>query len=167
VIVVELGPAVEAAVEAAEQLKEELEAEVGRSREERVVLRSLDGVRIHQRISDRLAFIDRAEYLQRRLRSAQEEAARRLGIDDGSAESIARAAPLPGRRLLSVVGQIQALASTLNELTALNRTLAERALGYTRAYVQALAPRPTAYGRFGAPPPDLALVPVAAVSRRA
>jgi hypothetical protein len=167
VIVVALRPALEAAVQAADELKQELESEVGRSREERLVLRSLDGARIHQRISDREAFLHRADSRQRRLRAAQAEAARGLGLEDPSAESIARAAPQEGGRLLDLIEQIRALAATLAELTALNRTLAERALGCTRAYVQALAPQPTAYGRFGAPPPPSALAPVAALSRRA
>jgi hypothetical protein len=148
----------------AEALRDELEAEVGRARDERLVLRSLDGARIHQRITERLAFVERAEGLQVRLRAAQAEVARGLGLADPSAESIARAAPREGRLLAELIAQIRALAATLSELGALNQSLAERALGCTRAYVRALAPRPAAYGRMGGLKPALA---AGAVSRRA
>jgi hypothetical protein len=152
------------ALQAAEELRQELADEVTRSREERLVLRSLDGERIQRRLEERQAFQGRAETWQQRLREAQAAAARQLGLADPSAESIARASPREGGRLLELIGQVKALASTLGELTALNRMLAERALGCTRAYVQALAPRPTAYGRFGVPPPAPTR---SAVSRRA
>jgi ABC-type transporter Mla subunit MlaD len=153
-----------AALTAAAALRDELQAEVVRSREERVVLRSLDGGRIQARMEERLEFIERTEHLQRQLRVAQSGAAQALGLTDATADSIARRAPREGGQLVELLGQIRALASTLSELAALNHSLAERALGCTRAYTRAMAPRPTAYGRLGAPPPSAAL---AAVSRRA
>lgn len=153
-----------AAVTAAGALRDELQSEVVRSREERVVLRSLDGGRIQARMEERLEFIERTEQLQRQLRVAQSAAAAGLGLTDASAESIARASPREGGKLVELLGQVRALASTLSELAALNQSLAERALGCTRAYTRAMSPRPTAYGRLGAPPPAAAL---AAVSRRA
>jgi FlgN protein len=156
------------ALTVAETLRDELEAEVGRSRDERLVLRSLDGLRIQARMSERLSFIETAERLQERLRSAQAQAARELGLTDPSADSIARVRPREGARLVEVLAQIRALASTLSELSALNQSLAERALTCTRAYVKALSPRPSAYGRFGAVPPPGAFAPrQSAVSRRA
>ena len=153
-----------AAVTTAAALRDELQAEVVRSREERVVLRSLDGGRIQARMEERLEFIERTEHLQRQLRVAQSAAAQALGLTDATADSIARLVPREGGLLVELLGQVRALASTLSELAALNQSLAERALGCTRAYTRAMAPRPTAYGRLGAPPPAAAL---AAVSRRA
>lgn len=153
------------AVTAAAELRDELQAEVLRSREERVVLRSLDGARIQARMDERLEFIQRAELLQRHLRVAQSAAASVLGLADASAESIARHAPREGGELASLLGQVRALASTLAELAALNQSLAERALGCTRAYTRAMAPRPAAYGRLGALHSGVAAL--AAVSRRA
>ncbi len=152
------------AVTAAAALRAELQAEVVRSREERVVLRSLDGGRIQARMEERLEFIERTGLLQGQLRVAQSAAAAGLGLTDATAESIARASPREGTRLVELLGQVRALASTLSELAALNQSLAERALGCTRAYTRAMSPRPTAYGRLGAPPAAAAL---AAVSRRA
>ena len=89
--------ALASAVTAAAELRDELQAEVLRSREERVVLRSLDGARIQARMDQRLEFIQRAELLQRHLRVAQSAAASALGLTDASAESIARHAPSVGR----------------------------------------------------------------------
>ncbi len=152
------------AVTAAAALRDELQAEVVRSREERVVLRSLDGGRIQARMEERLEFIERTEQLQRQLRVAQSAVAAGLGLTDATAESIARASPREGTLLVELLGQVRALASTLSELAALNQSLAERALGCTRAYTRAMSPRPTAYGRFGALP---AAAVLAAVSRRA
>ena len=68
--------------------------------------------------------------------------------------------------LFRSIAQISALASTLSELGALNQSLAERALGCTRAFTRALAPQPAAYGRLGVAPPPAPAV-LSAVSRRA
>ena len=152
------------ALTAAAALRDELQGEVARSRDERLILRSLDGPRIQSRIDERLEFIARADELQRVLRIEQAAAARRLELADGSAASIARRLPVEGKKLVDLIAQISALASTLAELGALNQSLAERALGCTRAYTRGLAPKPAAYGRVGAGPPPAAL---AAVSRRA
>lgn len=152
------------AVDAAEALRDELEAEVARARDERVVLRSLDGIRIQQRVSERIAFAQRADRQQQKLAHAQRVAALALGLGDSSAESLARVVPTEGRVLLELVGQIRSLAAALSELSAFNQQLAERALRYTRAYVQAMAPRPT-YGRYGRAAPVEPVV--SAFSRRA
>lgn len=152
------------ALEAAHALRDELEQEVGRARDERLILRSLDGLKLQASIGQRQAFLGRAQQLQETLRAAQAAAARALGLEDPSAESIQRLLPERGALFASLLGQIRALAATLSELSALNRSLSERALGCTRAYVQALAPPPHAYGRLGASAPAAS---VAAVSRRA
>ncbi|MBS2024817.1 MAG: flagellar export chaperone FlgN [Deltaproteobacteria bacterium] len=137
------------AVNIAETLRSEIEVEVGRAREERVVLRSLDGQKIQARMEEKVAFQDRTEELLYRLQEAQKAAARELDLNDASAESLAKVRPEEGRALSNVILQIRALAATLAELTALNRDLAARALGCARAYLHAIAPRPTAYGRRG------------------
>lgn len=149
---------------AAQALCDALEQEVGRAREERRVLGSLDGLKLQECIGQRQAFLERAEKLQEALRVAQGNAARALGLDDPSAGSILRAAPGEGALFASLLGRLCALAATLSEVTTTNRLLSERALGCTRAYLQALAPRSNAYGRLGASVPPAAL---AAVSRRA
>ena len=153
------------ALHTAAALRDELQAEVARSRDERLILRSLDGPRIQARIDERLEFIARAEELQRVLRAEQAAMARHLGLADASAAAIARRLP-EGAKLVELIAQISALASTLSELGALNQSLAERALGCTRAFTRALAPKPAAYGRLGAVPPPAAAV-LSAVSRRA
>lgn len=153
------------ALTAAAALRDELQEEVGRSRDERLILRSLDGPRIQARIDERLEFITRAEELQRVLRVEQAAVARRLGLTDASATAIARRLP-EGHRLVELIAQIGALASTLSELGALNQSLAERALGCTRAFTRGLAPKPAAYGRLGVVPPPAA-AGLSAVSRRA
>jgi FlgN protein len=155
---------VAAAVTCAAELRLELEAEVVRAREERVVLRSLDGGRIQQRLEERLEFLQRAELLQQRLRVAQAAAANELGLAESTADAIATRSPR-GKELAALLSDVRALASTLGELAALNQSLAERALGCTRAYTRAMSPRPAAYGRLGRHAPGAALAAVS--SRRA
>lgn len=155
------------ALAAAELLRDELQAEVGRAREERVALRSLDGPRIQQRIDEKVAFLARADELQARLVAAVEQAAREQGLAEPTAEALARALPAEGGKLAAAVAAIRALSASLGELNALNLALAERALGCARAYVRAISPQPAAYGRLGgaAAPADPAAP--STVSRRA
>jgi len=143
---------VASAVLCAEELEGELEAELGRARREREVLKSVDGAKIEARLSERREFEDRAEALQKRLRAFLRSAADELGIPAGRADTFSNIvkASDAGPRLAELTASITALARELSQVNAVNHRLAERVLSVTKAYVRALSPRPSAYDRRGA-----------------
>jgi len=155
------------AVVCAEELVDELTAEVARARGERLLLKSLDGAKIEVRLAERRAFEERADALQRRLRSSIRSAAIAAGISPEGEDVAARLAKTgdEAAHLAQRIDAVRALAAQLSEINSFNRMLAERALSCTRAFVRALSPRPSAYDRRGAEPiPSSA---IGSISRRA
>jgi hypothetical protein len=155
------------AVACAEELVDELTAEMARACGERLILKTLDGVKIEGRLAERRAFEERGNALQTRLRGLIREAAIEAGISpDGEdvATRLAQASP-EAAVLADRIGAIRALAAQLSEVNTFNKAFAERALACTRAFVRTLAPRPSAYDRHGSEPaPEGAL---GSISRRA
>lgn len=141
---------VEPAVAAACRLREALLAEVEEAREERRLLRRLDGGGLLARAAARARFLARASALERELAAALAGAARALGLGQVTLEGLERARPEPARRLAAVLGDVRSLAGALREIDQLNAALARRALSCVDAYVGALLPAPRAYGRAGA-----------------
>lgn len=142
-----------AALDAALQLKAALATEVGRSKEVRRLLKTIDADALLSQATLREAFNHRSAYLSGELAKALKAFATSLGLDDVTLDLIRRHAPFEGEQLSGTFGEIRALTASLHELDALNRVLAERSLGFVRAYLTNLAPRPTAYTRRGAPLP--------------
>ncbi len=140
------------ALSLSDQLKIALGAEIGRAREERRLLRTLDSAALLERAARREHFNAALGMLERQLVAELVRAAAALGLPEVSAEAFAARAGKEGTALQQSLAEIRALAAALAELDALNRTLAERTLKVVRSYTAALNPRPSAYDRTGARP---------------
>ncbi len=140
----------DAAIETATRLRDALSAEVESARTERGLLRKLDGDGLFARAAERARFLGETSRLERDLAAALARAAGALGLPEVTLARLELAAPGPARRLASLLGEIRALAGALREIDGLNAALAQRALSCVRGYVDALAPRASAYDRAGA-----------------
>jgi len=137
------------ALSIADALKRTLEAEVGRARREREVLRTLDSDRLFASASARAAFNAEVARLEARLAAALSGAAGSLGITEVTLARLRLAAPAEAETLSGTLADVRALAGALAELDRLNLMLAGRALACVQGYLGALAPAPAAYDRRG------------------
>lgn len=115
----------------AEQLKAALTGEIANAREERGLLRALDGKGLLERSARRQQFNTTAAALERQLVAAL------------------NATPLRSIDLTQALSEVRSLAAALGELDVLNHHLAERSLKIVRGYTNAVAPKPAAYDRLG------------------
>jgi hypothetical protein len=145
------------AIEITEQMRSALSAEVARAREQRLLIRRLDSEGLAERAQKREQFNRTLAELQATLATRLEAAAKALGLTEVTTERIRRRAPREGRKLTETLAQIRGLAGALQELDALNRRLAERALGFVRGYMQSLTAQPNAYDRRGLATAGIAL----------
>jgi hypothetical protein len=153
-----------AAIAAAGRLRDLLSAEVEGARGERRLLRTLDSAALFARAQSRAAFLAETQRVERELADGLVVAARALGIQEVTLQRLEAAAPRDGGALARALSEVRALAGALQEIDALNRSLAERALSCVRGYVDAVAPAPQAYDRRGArPAPAAAARPALAV----
>ncbi len=141
----------DAAISLSLSLKDALAAEVRRSRESRAVLKQMKIDALLEQAAERDAFNQRSAYLSDTLAHALADVARARGVEDVTLDQLNAWYPFEGAQLSAVFAEIRGLTSALKELDLFNQTLADRALTFVRAYVGHLAPRPTAYGRRGAP----------------
>lgn len=138
------------AIETTERMREALTAEVGRAREQRLLIRKMDSDRLFVNAQARADFNVNLARLETALAEHLAAAAQALGLREVTIEGFRTRAPAETRRLADVFAQVRALAAALQELDALNRLLASRALACVRGYVNALTAPPTAYDRRGA-----------------
>lgn len=138
------------ALDIALKLKAALATEVTRSQESRAVLKQLDAPALLTQANLREAFNQISSHLSNELAQALGAFAQQHGHTDISLEQLQKVAPFEGAQLASVFAEIRALSHALKELDEVNQQIAERALTVVRAYVNHLAPRPTAYTRRGA-----------------
>jgi hypothetical protein len=137
------------AIEVTERMREALAAEVARAREQRLLIRKLDSEKLFQRAQDRAQFNATLAQLEGQLATELADAGQRLGLREVSIEGLRTRIPGEARRLADSFAQVRALAAALQELDALNRQLAARALSCVRGYVNALTGPANAYDRRG------------------
>lgn len=142
------------ALSVAQQLRDALAAEVGHSRDARQVLKGVRTQALLDYALRRETFNLRSAQLSADLAQAIAAIATQQGVADLTTTQLKALYPFEGEQLAGVFAEVRALASTLSELDALNQHLAERALAFVRAYVNHLAPRPSAYNRLGRPAVD-------------
>jgi hypothetical protein len=138
------------AIEITERMREALAAEVGRAREQRLLIRKLESDKLFQRAQLRAAFNATLADLEAQLGHELTTAGQRLGLTEVSIDSLRARIPAEARKLADSFAQVRALAAALQELDALNRQLAARALSCVRGYVNALVGPANAYDRRGA-----------------
>jgi glutathione S-transferase len=138
------------AIEITERMREALAAEVGRAREQRLLIRKLESDKLFQRAQLRAAFNATLVDLEAQLAHELTAAGQRLGLAEVSVEALRARIPTEARKLADSFAQVRALAAALQELDALNRQLAARALSCVRGYVNALVGPANAYDRRGA-----------------
>jgi hypothetical protein len=138
------------AIEITEQMREALAAEVGRAREQRLLIRKLESDKLFQRAQQRAAFNVALTQLEGELAGEFRELGRALGLTEVNLEVLRVRLPNEARKLTDSFAQVRALAAALQELDALNRHLAARALSCVRGYVNALVGPANAYDRRGA-----------------
>jgi hypothetical protein len=130
-----------------EQMRAALEGAVARARAQRLLIRKLDSAGLLRDAELRAAFNTRLAELEAALAVELKAGAAGAAL---SLQSL-RALPGPeGRGIADGLAEVRALAGALAELDGLNRLLAERALACVRGYLDAVAPRTSAYDRRGA-----------------
>jgi len=137
------------AIEVTERMREALAGEVGRAREQRLLIRKLDSEKLFQRAQARAQFNATLVDLEAHLAHELTTAGQTLGMPEVSIETLRARIPAEARRLADSFAQVRALAAALQELDALNRQLAARALSCVRGYVNALVGPANAYDRRG------------------
>ena len=137
------------AIEITERMREALADEVARAREQRLLIRKLDSDKLFQRAQLRAEFNVTLAGLEGELASELAAAARTLGLPAVTIDSLRTQLPVEAKRLGESFAQVRALAAALQELDALNRQLANRALACVRGYVNALVGPANAYDRRG------------------
>ena len=139
----------EAAIAIAERLRASLEAEIERSRAQRLLIRSLDSDALFESARRRELFNHRVAALDGELRAAVAAAALRLGLAGSSLSALRLAAPAAGRRLAARFAELRSLLQALREIDQLNSALTLRALRWVRGCITALAPGSAGYDRRG------------------
>src|SRR3954468_24062867 len=109
------------AVEITARMREALTAEVGRAREQRLLIRKMDSDRLFVNAQARAEFNLTLAQLEVTLAESLAAAAKALGLHEVTFESFRKAVPVEARRLDEVFAQVRALAAALHELDALNR----------------------------------------------
>jgi chromosome segregation ATPase len=137
------------AIEVTERMREALAEEVSRAREQRLLIRKLDSDKLFQRAQARAAFNATLAQLEHDLGEQLAAAGQELGLQEVSIDTLRTRVPTEARRLADSFAQVRALAAALQELDALNRQLAARALSCVRGYVNALTGPANAYDRRG------------------
>jgi hypothetical protein len=137
------------AIEVTEKMREALAAEVARAREQRLLIRKLDSEKLFQRAQARAQFNAALADLEAQLAHELSTVGQRLGLQEVSIEALRGRIPAEARKLADSFAQVRALAAALQELDALNRQLAARALSCVRGYVNALVGPANAYDRRG------------------
>ena len=138
------------AIEVTERMREALAAEVGRAREQRLLIRKLESDKLFQRAQARAAFNATLADLEAQLSHELGTVGQQLGLAEVSIDILRTRIPAEARKLADSFAQVRALAAALQELDALNRQLAARALSCVRGYVNALVGPANAYDRRGA-----------------
>jgi hypothetical protein len=137
------------AIEVTERMREALAAEVGRAREQRLLIRKLDSDKLFERAQVRAEFNVTLAQLEAQLGTELATAGQSLGLVEVSIDALRARVPHEARKLADSFAQVRALAAALQELDALNRQLAARALSCVRGYVNALVGPANAYDRRG------------------
>jgi hypothetical protein len=137
------------AIDVTERMREALAAEVARAREQRLLIRKLDSEKLFQRAQARAQFNVTLADLEAQLAHELTNAGQSLGLREVSIDALRARIPGEARKLADSFAQVRALAAALQELDALNRQLAARALSCVRGYVNALVGPANAYDRRG------------------
>jgi len=140
------------ALEALRRLRELLADEVERAREERRLLRGLDGTALMERASARSRFNAQLADAELAVASGLRTLAIRDGLTELSIADLRRIAPLDAPAFETALGEVRALAEALNDLDSLNRKLAIRAMRVVGGYLDAVTPRAAGYDRRGSRP---------------
>ncbi len=133
-------------------LRDALTQAVGHAKAARKLLQQVDSAALLEHAATREAFNTTAAALSAQLAQALEVAGAPHGGGDWTLERLAQTWPYEGEQLAGVLREVRALSAALVELDAFNQSLAERALGFVRAYVRRLSPPAKAYTRRGLAP---------------
>lgn len=131
------------------QLQAALSEEIVRARDERMLLRTLDGKALLERSVRRQQFNATTASLERQLAIEVARAAAATGLTEVTVGNLADVGGADGAKLKDALAEVRSLAAALGELDVLNHHLAERTLKVVRGYTRALIARPSAYDRSG------------------
>ncbi|HVP63117.1 MAG TPA: flagellar export chaperone FlgN [Myxococcaceae bacterium] len=140
------------ALDALRRLRLLLAEEVERARDERRLLRGLDGTALLERASGRARFNAQLAEAELAVAEGLRALAARAGLTELSLEALRRLAPLEARAFEDGLGEVRALAEALNDLDTLNRKLAQRAMRVVGGYLDAVTPQTAGYDRRGTRP---------------
>src|SRR3569623_805325 len=126
------------AIELTEQIRASLEAEVAVAREERVLIRRMDSDGLMARATKRAEFNTRTAALMVTLGQTLAAAAAERGLSEVTMDALQSHAPVEGRQMAVLLGEVRVLAAQLAPLVALNRKLSLRALSYVRSQLAGL-----------------------------
>ncbi|HUM13992.1 MAG TPA: flagellar export chaperone FlgN [Myxococcaceae bacterium] len=140
------------ALDALRRLRLLLADEVERARDERRLLRGLDGTALLERASGRARFNAQLAEAELAVAEGLRALANRAGLTELSLEALRRLAPLQAPAFEDALGEVRALAESLNDLDALNRKLALRAMRVVGGYLDAVTPQTAGYDRSGTRP---------------
>ncbi len=131
------------------QLQAALSDEIVRARDERTLLRTLDGKALLERTVRRQQFNATTASLERQLAVEVARAAAVSGLKEVTIANLAEVGGADGAALKDALAELRSLAAALGELDVLNHHLAERTLKVVRGYTETLIARPSAYDRMG------------------
>jgi hypothetical protein len=140
-----------------ECLRTALEAELVQARGQRLLIRDLDTPGLLERANQRGLFNAQLAQLEEALGKALAAAGKTLGLEQVTMPDLHRTVPQAAQLLDRLLTEVRSLAGALREIDALNRKLAERALGRVRATLSTMRPRAVAYDRRGGHQPIEAL----------
>src|SRR5687767_10910997 len=104
------------AIEVTERMREALAAEVGRAREQRLLIRKLDADTLFQRAQLRGAFNVTLAQLEGELGNELAAVGQKLGMREVSIDGLRAKLPQESRKLADSFAQVRALAAALQEL---------------------------------------------------
>jgi hypothetical protein len=139
----------EYALDVATRMREALQAELGKAREQRVLVRKLDVQGLFERARQRGELNVKLAQMQDALSVALGEAARVLGVERVTIDALQSSGIGQARRVAQALSELRASAQALQEIDLFNQVLAKRALACVRGFVSALTPRAGVYDRYG------------------
>src|SRR5688500_16067399 len=128
---------IERAIATSQALAEVLQEQVAQARSQRDLIQNFASQALLDRAPERDSFNRIVNELQLELANHLRAVGAEFGLQTVTVDSLAQVASEPAGRLVSSLANIRAAASTLKELDALNRQLAQRANAMVRGYLAA------------------------------
>lgn len=139
----------ECAIATSQALSDVLEEEIARARSQRDLIQNFASQALLDRAVLRENFNRIVNELQVELAKHLTAVGEEFGLASVTVEALSQVANEPAARLVAGLARIRASASTLSELDALNRQLAQRANAMVRGYLSALTGNSAIYNQRG------------------